>query len=108
MIFFNTIKSNLSKLGLGLNQRPFNEIQLRHTLKATSSLISLNIFLFHEAKSSKEYMDAFLMTTEGMLIFMAFFSSISQIANISLMIDSVEKIMEKRELGWKSIDYTLI
>lgn len=42
-------------------------------------------------------MNAIFVTTEGMLISMAFFSSIPHMANISRLIDSFEKIVENRK-----------
>lgn len=99
---FATIEKNLTKLGLGLNQRPINGIQFRIILYAMLSCVSFNMYLFHEANTSKEYMDAILITTEGMLIFTAYFSSIPQMANISHLLGWHEKMTETREF-----DYTL-
>lgn len=97
MKIFELNKKNLSILGLGSDQRPFNKIQLKYTLKSIALITMLYIYLFYEAKTTKECMDAFLMLTEGMLIFLAFFCSFHQMANISRFIDMIEKMTEKRE-----------
>lgn len=99
MKIFEINKKNLSIQGLGSDQHPFNKIQLKFTFKAITFITMLYIYLFYEAKTPKEYMDAFLVLTEGMLIFLAFFSSIPQMANISLLIEMTQKMTEKREFN---------
>lgn len=97
MQVFLIIKTELSKLGFGQNQRPFNKPQLMYTLKAVTFIISLWVNLFAGPKTSKDYMNAILITTEGTLIFAAFFCSIPQKANIFRLIDMVEKMTEERK-----------
>lgn len=97
MEIFRKINKSLFELGLGPNQRRFNEIQIKFILQAQLFIILLSIYLFHGDKTYKQYMDAIYMTTEGMLTFIAFLSSIFQMENISLYIDMLEKTIEKRE-----------
>lgn len=99
MNIFQTIKPSLFKLGIGLNQRPFNKNQIKFTLLASLFITLLYIYLFHGDKTYKQYMDAIFMSTEGTFIFIAFLSSIFQMTNISLYIDVVEKTVEKRKFN---------
>lgn len=96
MEIFRKIKKSLAELGLGLIQHPFNEVQMKFILKAILLDTLLCIYLFHGDKTYKQYMDSIFMTSEGTLIFIAYLSSIFQMANLSLYINMLEEIVGKR------------
>lgn len=99
MEIFRKINRSLSELGLGPNQHPFNEVQIKFILKAILLDTLLCIHLFHGDKTYKQYMDSIFMTSEGTLFFIAFLSSIFQMANLSLYINMLDEIVAKREIN---------
>lgn len=98
MKIFQNVQKNLAFIGYSENQRPFKNRQLIFAFLSAWSIMAQFIYLFCIADTQKEFMEALFMTVASILIYISFLSTVLEMKTIFLLIDVVEKLINKSEL----------
>lgn len=85
MIILQTMQRSAPELGFGLNQRPFNNIQLKYIFTFLTCMIMQFIYLVHVANTPEEFMDVIYIITEGTLATVAYLSTIFQAVTLHII-----------------------
>lgn len=97
MKLFQSTQKSLAFGGFIKNQPAFNRTQLRMMFLSILFLGLQCIYLFHVANTPRQYMDSIFMTTVGILVFIAFVSSIFNTTAIFDLIYQFEETISKSE-----------
>lgn len=92
---FLTAKKNLESLDLYENQCPIDRKQLSRILQTLLAIVLQFLYVFYDANTNREYIDSILMITLGVLLYIAYWSTISNKIIIYDLVNSVEKIINE-------------
>lgn len=95
---FQTVQNDLSSIGYGANQSPFNNDVLGQSATYILFIICECVYLCRFDKTPEELSRSILMLTVGIAVFISFLSTVQQMATIFTFINETGKIVNDSEL----------
>ena len=100
MKILESVKKNLKSIELYADKPRFHRMQLLLILECFLAIVLKCLHLVYDANTEKEYMYSILMTTFGILVFIAYLSTIFQTTAIYDFIDQLETIVNESKFNF--------
>lgn len=98
MKIFESAKMSLASMELDANKRPFHRKQLLKVMHSFLAIVLECLYIVYDANTAREYINSIFMTTIGIIVFIAYLSTIFKTTTIYNFIDHYETIVNESEL----------
>lgn len=105
MEIFKRIKQNLASNGFRKDKGRFHLEQWLRTTQGLLAIVLQCIYLLFEAETTKEYMDSIFTTTVGVLVYVAYLSTVLKTKQLFIFIDGMEDAINGRKFDDKFTVY---
>lgn len=99
MKIFQTVRESFVLIYFSEDRRWFDIQMLANIVECILVLALQCIYLFHVADTPDELMHSIFYFTVGILVFISFMSTVQQIMDIFILMNKVEKVINKSELA---------
>lgn len=99
MRIFNTVKKSLLSIDLDVNKPKFHRMQLLHVVQGFVAILLQCMYFVNDANTTNEYMNSILITSIGLLIYVAYWSSIFETKTVYDFIEYYETIINGSKFG---------